>query len=440
MINPLTGEEIELDPITGQPIDTMSQMAPIMPQQVEAPIAPQPIEATPPDVKDYIMKKYNLGQYNDEGRAAAQADTNLDWGDKASAALMALGAGLQGRDSGAAAASRLNQLQGQRNKGLENFEKGRNAKIQEFGLDRDMTKFEREDRDDAEKQGKLLREKDPTSQESKMAQELAVAMGFKGDASKITAQQFQEFSPAMQKKYEIAQRSLDREEQRKMRESDLAFRRDDQKLRREEMDARRDEAKTVKASERMEKDVQKLSDKLGNAQELSNALQNVNSKLGFNLDEATVSDGKIMVKGKARDLPGISIPGYGRSSLLQDDAQQLESAMSKVFNTELKDRSGAAVTTPELERLKEEFGKGKYNTESQMVQALQDYKRMVNQELKNREAGFRPEVVNQYKERGGATSERFNKALTPQDKQALDWATANPDDPRAQQIRARLGM
>lgn len=232
----------------------------------------------------------------------------------------------------------------------------------------------------------------------------------------------------------------DRDENRKMRESDLQFRREDQKLRRDEMNMRREDALNLKKDERLEKDVQKLSDKLGNAQELSNALENVNSKLGFNLDEAEVKDGKIIVRGKEQDLPGVSVPGIGRVSVHSDKAQQLESAISKVFNTELKDRSGAAVTNTELERLKSEFGSGKYNTESQMIQAMKDYKRMVNQELKNREAAFRPEVVDQYKQRGGATSEKFNKGLTPTDKQALEWANANPDDPRAKQIMQRLGL
>jgi len=32
------------------------------------------------------------------------------------------------------------------------------------------------------------------------------------------------------------------------------------------------------------------------------------------------------------------------------------------------------------------------------------------------------------------------KELTPQDKQALDWANANPTDPRAVQIKQKLGL
>ncbi len=59
-----------------------------------------------------------------------------------------------------------------------------------------------------------MRERDPNSQESKMAQDLAVAMGYEGDPSKITAEQFKQFSPAMSKKYEIEQRKLDRAEAR----------------------------------------------------------------------------------------------------------------------------------------------------------------------------------------------------------------------------------
>ncbi|NCV69107.1 MAG: hypothetical protein EBW55_00050, partial [Betaproteobacteria bacterium] len=32
------------------------------------------------------------------------------------------------------------------------------------------------------------------------------------------------------------------------------------------------------------------------------------------------------------------------------------------------------------------------------------------------------------------------KQMSPEDKQALDWANSNPKDPRAAQIKARLGV
>lgn len=154
---------------------------------------------------------------------------------------------------------------------------------------------------------------------------------------------------------------------------------------------------------RTDDSVGKLSKDISGVQEGINALDEVERNLGFSLDSAQVQNGKVLVNGKAQDLPGVSIPGMGRWSF-GDKAQTLQSSAAKVFNTILKDRSGAAVTNTELERLKTEFGEGKYNSESQMVDALQRYKRGVQTELQNREAAYNPEVVQRYAEQGGRTS------------------------------------
>lgn len=227
LFTPINQEDEEIDPITGLPMSLSQPVQSVQPVPVEAAPAPQI------DTREYLMKKYNLGPYGDEGRAAAQEQTQLDGGDRLSAALMALGAGFQGRDSAAAASSRLQQLQGQRNQALDQFEKGRSAKIQEFSLDRDLTKADREDRDDAASQALAAREKDPMSEESKMAQDLAKAMGYQADVSKLTAEQFKTFSPALQKKYEIAQRSLDRKESAAERASARAESRENRDFQRE---------------------------------------------------------------------------------------------------------------------------------------------------------------------------------------------------------------
>lgn len=217
LFTPMNPDE-ELDPITGLPI---LKTEPAMQSQGSVQdllkslnaVQPTPDSVEPKiDARDYLMRKYNLGNYDDNARQELQKQTDLNGGDYLSAGLMGLGAAFQGKDSGSAISSNLNQRQSQKNQKLDQFEKGRLAKIQEIGLDRDLAKYEREDRDDAEKQAKIMRERDPSSEESKMAQDLAKAMGYKADVSALTAEQFQAFSPALQKRYEIAQRSLDRQE------------------------------------------------------------------------------------------------------------------------------------------------------------------------------------------------------------------------------------
>ena len=175
----------------------------------------------------------------------------------------------------------------------------------------------------------------------------------------------------------------------------------------------RQENKARLEDENKEKQIQKVSDKLGNGQDLLNALDSFEGSVGEKLDNLNVKGNKIITeKGKTIDLPGVNVPGLGRISAYSEDARDLNAKMAKIFNVELKDRSGSAVTSPELERLKIEFGAGKFNTESDMIKAVKEYKDLVAKEIKNREAAFKPEILKEYRERGGATSERFAPAKT----------------------------
>lgn len=228
-----------------------------------------------------------------------------------------------------------------------------------------------------------------------------------GQGNKIAAQQAMGLGQTMtdrtlaDKKYadSLAQQERDNLYRDKSLQSSAADRAESRAERRALMGLTREEKRDTKIDE----GVGKLSKDISGVQDGINALDEVEANLGFPLDSAQVQDGKILVNGKAQDLPGVSIPGMGRWSF-GDKAQNLQSSAAKVFNTILKDRSGAAVTNTELERLKTEFGEGKYNTESQMVNALQRYKRGVQNELQNREAAYSPEVVNRYTDQGGRTS------------------------------------
>lgn len=166
---------------------------------------------------------------------------------------------------------------------------------------------------------------------------------------------------------------------------------------------RADERKEVKTNQYVEK----LQNKLTPLQEINTSLSGVENKMGFTLDEYDPETNK--AKGKAVDLPGISVPGLGRIKFYSGDARSLDNAMTKVFNVELKDRSGAAVTTPELARLRDEFSEGKFNTESEKIAALKEYKRLAGLAMKNVEAGYDPAVVATYQDRGGMTSQSVSK-------------------------------
>lgn len=157
------------------------------------------------------------------------------------------------------------------------------------------------------------------------------------------------------------------------------------------------------------KQIERLQGKLGNAQDLTNTLGEAESIIakstgnpGFKVEDYNPDTG--MVGDKKINLPGVSIPGIGRISFYSSDARDLASTLGRLFNIELKSRSGVAVTIPELERLKVEFAQGKFNNEHEMIKALQRYKRALFNGMQNIESGFTPEAVQTNEQRGGATS------------------------------------
>lgn len=205
--------------------------------------------------------------------------------------------------------------------------------------------------------------------------------------------------------------------------------------------ALQDEKLALKKEQQDDKNIMELSKRLGDPQPLVAALGNIEDNLGFKIDDYDDKTGT--VRGKKVDLPGVSIPGIGRTSFYSRDARELQSAAAKVFNLELRDRSGAAVTVPELERLKIEFASGRFNSEPELIKALKSYKTILATHLKNTEAGFKPELVDKYSERGGITSRDVGgakAAATPEDKEAIAWAKANPNDPRAKDILRANGL
>lgn len=195
-----------------------------------------------------------------------------------------------------------------------------------------------------------------------------------------------------------------------------------------------DEDQARKVSEFQDKNVQKLQDKLGNSQDAVNTLGEVEGQLGFNLDEYDPKTNT--AKNKKVDLPGVSVPGVGRVSFYDKDARNLEDTAQKLFNIQVKDRSGASVTSNEMQRIQKEWSQGKYNTEADRLNAMQRYKRALQQTMKDVEAGFNPSVVGELESRGGVTSKR----LANKNQEAIDWANANPNDPRSAKILQKLGV
>lgn len=162
--------------------------------------------------KPSMQDKYGFNsKYSDEARQKiVEENTNDAKGPNWMAGLAGLGAALQGKDSVQAGMSIRQMDDRRRQSKLDEFDKGRQGAVQKFQFDRDIAKAQKDE-------DKLLRESDPNSPESMIAKELAKEMGYKGDLTNLTATQFQQFSPALQKKYEIEQRKLERQEAREDR-------------------------------------------------------------------------------------------------------------------------------------------------------------------------------------------------------------------------------
>jgi hypothetical protein len=103
--------------------------------------------------------------------------------------------------------------------------------------------------------------------------------------------------------------------------------------------------------------------------------------------------------GKEVDLPGVNIPGFGRVDVYSPEARAMASSMQRVLNITIKDRSGAAVTTPEMERIKKEFAQGRLNTEADMIRSMKTYQQELAKARAMVESGFSKEVVEERQRR-----------------------------------------
>ena len=100
-----------------------------------------------------------------------------------------------------------------------------------------------------------------------------------------------------------------------------------------------------------------------------------------------------------------NIPGYGQTGMLPDymlsyEGKSARSALGRLFNITLKDRSGAAVTEPELERLKQEFSTGKFKTDKDIRSAYNRALKILKNHTQSILASYPKEVQEKYFEQG----------------------------------------
>lgn len=83
---------------------------------------------------------------------------------------------------------------------------------------------------------------------------------------------------------------------------------------------------------------------------------------------------------------------------LPNDIAAGRQAFQKLFNITLKNRSGAAVTIPEFERLKAEFGNGVFKTPAQLRNAMDQARNIISKHYASVASGFSPDAMKAYNE------------------------------------------
>lgn len=133
--------------------------------------------------------------------------------------------------------------------------------------------------------------------------------------------------------------------------------------------------------------------------------------------ETTLSEIEGILSGLAAkgetDIPGYGATGWVPGVAISKEGQNLRTRLAKLFNMTLKDRSGAAVTSQELDRLKEEFNTGAMKTDRQLLDGIKLFRREFNRIKQSLAAGYDQEIVNAYSERSGIN---FYKSKPQQNK------------------------
>lgn len=158
------------------------------------------------------------------------------------------------------------------------------------------------------------------------------------------------------------------------------------------MDLRRDQI-NLQAGQRTQQKVSQLSAALEKA----------------NLPEADAVIGS--VESILSTKPEIAEYISGPKSLIPDMALPSEitagkQAFQKLFNITLKNRSGAAVTIPEFERLKAEFGSGAFKKPDQLRAALEQARTIINKHYASIASGFGKDALDAYNENAKALGAR----------------------------------
>jgi hypothetical protein len=153
---------------------------------------------------------------------------------------------------------------------------------------------------------------------------------------------------------------------------------------------------------RGQQDLKKLQFTMQGDRELVRRTQQLQGALEkANLPEADAVLGA--VEDTLAKTPQVAEYISGPKSLLPDLALSKEitqgrQAFQKLFNITLKNRSGAAVTIPEFERLKKEFATGVWKKPEQLAEGVKQAREIISRHYASVSAGFGKDALEAYNE------------------------------------------
>ena len=207
------------------------------------------------------------------------------------------------------------------------------------------------------------------------------SLGLQKSRDAISNRAIQEKDLEGKMKYRELQRQtneLERQRQIQQHQQSIDFKNESIKNRDMVYQQAQDQLKERLALEERQKEEQKVKD--FQEQLKSEGILDVEQSMAsidfLTKDYITVGPGGVVeVKG---DIPGMGATGNLPAIMLSQEGSQIQAAMAALANRILKERSGAAVTTPEMQRLAKELQTGLLTKDSKVMTQYMALKKHTN--------------------------------------------------------------
>lgn len=289
-----------------------------------------------PLIKEYLSSKYGPNYEKEQEAAFESAKSRANLGNL----FGDLGDVVAGRQIGSTDAYFQNALAEAEKNTVGKAKTAKKEFLEDYTLEKEFKKSQQDE-------AAAARENDPNSEDSKLAQNLAIKMGLPPEqAQAMTAARFKTLSPVLQKTYEI--------EQKKMENA----------LKRQEMQAKQAQDYSLKLASQEQKQQEKEQKKMSAVTEIQDRYQNIQDSIG--------SLKKLIDDYGTQEVFG------GQNEMMDQYITSIATDMAK-----LVDPNSVARET-EVDSFKRMLVKpGFWQRESSMQAIIDNFKNMVDKRLEN---------------------------------------------------------